>query len=80
MKLDPSSSTLCIFNTPFGRYMCICLPFGLSSSQYIFQKLMPKMFKDIEGNEVIVNDLLVWGENGKQHDCRLMQILNKARQ
>jgi len=55
------SSKLYTFNTPFGRFMFKCLPFGLSSSQDIFQKLMSEMFEDIEGVEVVVNDL-IWGE------------------
>jgi len=38
IKLDEQSAKLCTFNTPFGRYMFKRLPFGLSSSQDIFQE------------------------------------------
>ena len=55
------------------------LPFGLSSSQDIFQKHMSEMFEDIEGVEVVIDDL-IWGENTKQHDIHLMQVLDGARQ
>ena len=40
VSLDHYSAKLCTFNTPYGRYMFKCLPFGLSSSQDIFQKVM----------------------------------------
>ena len=54
------------------------LPFGLSSSQDIFQRVMSQMFEDIEGVEVVVDDILVWGENEQQHDSRLKQVLERA--
>ena len=53
VKLDTSSSNLCIFNTPFGHYMFKRLPFGISSAQDVFQAIMSEMFEDIEGVEVI---------------------------
>ena len=55
------------------------LPFGLSSSQDIFQCIMSEMFKDIEEVEVVVDDLLVWGEDEEQHDNRLLKVLERAR-
>ena len=55
------------------------LPFGLSSSQDIFQKVMSEMFKDIPGVEVIVDDILVWGEDEEQHNVRLIKVLERAR-
>ena len=79
IKLDMPSAKLCTFNTPFGRYMFKRLPFGLSSSQDIFQKTMSEMFQDIEGVEVVVDDLLIWGESDEQHDKRLIQVLERAR-
>ena len=78
LKLDTPSAKLCTFNTPFGCYMFKCLPFGLSSSQDIFQRIMSEMFHDI-GVEVVVDDLLIWGESEEQHDTRLTQVLERAR-
>ena len=62
VKRDHKSAKLCTFNTQFGRYMFKRLPFGLSSAQDVFQDIMSEMFEDIEGVEVVVDDLLVWGE------------------
>ena len=53
------------------------LPFGLSSSQDVFQSIMTE---DIDGVEVIVDDLLIWGENVSQHDARLKRVLDQAKQ
>ena len=79
VKLDHESAKLCTFNTPFGRYMFKRLSFGLSSAQDIFQDVMSEMFEDIEGVEVLVDDLLIWSETEEQHDSRLKQVLDRAR-
>ena len=56
MKLTEESSKLCTFNTLFGRYRLTRLPFGIKSAPEIFQKSMSRLFEDIEGAEVIVDD------------------------
>ena len=33
------------------------------------------MFEDIEGVEVIVDDILVWGSTVEEHDARLERVL-----
>ena len=59
VKLDKDSSKLVTFNTPFGRYSYTCLPFGIASAPEVFQNFMSHLFDDIEGVEVIVDDLVV---------------------
>ena len=41
---------------------------------------MSEMFEDIEGVEVVVDDLLIWGETEAEHDERLRKVLERARQ
>ena len=77
ISVDQESAKLCTFNSPFGRYMFKRLPFGLSSAQDIFQKTMTEMFEDIEGIEVEVDDILVWGTNEAEHDSRLFKSLTE---
>ena len=79
IELDPESAKLCTFNTPFGRYMFKRLPFGLTCSQDIFQRIMSEMMEDIEGVEVVVDDILIWGENDDQNDSRLAKVLERAK-
>ena len=78
VKLDHESAKLCTFNTPFRRYMFKRLPFRLSSAQDVFQDIMSEMFEDIEGVEVVVDDVLIWGETEEEHDARLEQVLKHA--
>jgi len=56
--------------TQYGRQVFQLLPFTQSSSQDIFQRAMSEMFEGIQGVEVVVDNLFVWGE---QHDCKLMK-------
>ena len=78
VPLDHESSRLCTFNSPFGRYRFKRLPFGISSAQDVFQAIMSEMFEDIEGVEVVVEDLLIWGETEAEHDERLRKVLERA--
>ena len=50
----------------------------MSSVLDVFQKVMAQIFEDIEGVEVVVDDILVWGETEEQHDARLIQVLEQA--
>ena len=61
VKLDDASSKLTTFNTAFGRYRWLRMPFGISSAPEEFQKRM-NVFGDLKGTAVIANDLLVYGE------------------
>jgi len=80
VKLAKDSSKLATFNTPFGRYSYTRLPFGIASAPEVFQNVMSHLFQDIEGVEVIVDDLVVWGEDVEQHDVRLGQVLDRCRE
>jgi len=72
---NEESAKLYTFNTPFGQYMFKRLPFDFSSSQDIFQRVMSEMFEDIEGVEVVVDDIIVHGENKQQHDASVRKSL-----
>ena len=79
VKLDEESSQLCTFNTPFGRYRFTRLPFGIKSAPEVFQNCMSELFADVDGVKVIVGDLLIWGKDDDEHDARLKQVLDRAR-
>ena len=78
MKLDEESSKLCTFKTPFGRYRFTRLPFGIKSAPEVFQKKMSQVLEDIDGVEVIVDDILLWGRDIQEHDARLKRVLDRV--
>ena len=38
---------------------------------------MAEMFEDINGVEVVVDDILIWGTNEAEHDSRLTKVLDR---
>lgn len=47
--LDASSSDLCTFGTPFGRYQFTRMPFGINSAPEVFQRKNYEIFGDLQG-------------------------------
>ena len=80
IKLDGESSALTTFNTSFGRYRFLRLPFGISSAPEVFQRKMTESFEDIEGVGVIFDDILIWGKDEAEHNARLRSALQRARE
>ena len=46
----------------------------------VFHKTVQQIFDNIDGVKVYIDDLLIWGENKEQHDERLFQVLDRAKQ
>ena len=76
IPLDEDSSKLCTFNTPWGRFRFLRLPFGIADAPEVFQRVMTEHFAEFA--EVVVDDLLVWGKSKDEHDQRLEATLRKA--
>ena len=77
LKLDEESSRLCTFNTPIGRYRFTRLPFGVKCAPEIFQRTMDQMVEDLDGVEVLMDDVIIAGDD-TTHDERLCKFLERA--
>ncbi|XP_046585212.1 uncharacterized protein K02A2.6-like [Haliotis rubra] len=78
IPLDHESSLLTAFNTPFGRYRFLHLPFGIKSTSEVFQKRMDKAFEDLKDTHPIVDDILISGRTIQEHDENLKEALETA--
>ncbi|GFS05684.1 retrovirus-related Pol polyprotein from transposon 297-like Protein [Elysia marginata] len=58
MELDAESSYLTTFNSPFGRYRFLRIPFGLRMSQDVFQARIDQTFEGCEGVIGIADDII----------------------
>ena len=76
--LDEESSLLTTFNSPFGRYHFLHLPFGLVCSQDIFQKKMDQFLEECPGCIGIANDITVHGCTEAEHDAHLQNLMKVA--
>lgn len=74
VKLSKESSFYTTFNTPFGRYKFLRMPYGICSAPKVFHH----PFEDMEGVETYIDDILVWGKNEQQHRERLELVLKRT--
>ncbi len=77
--LDEESSLLTTFQTSFGRYRWLRLPFGLAVSSEIFQKKLIEVLDGLPGVVCIADDVLIHGENEEAHDKCLEGFLARCR-
>lgn len=67
------------FWTPFGRFKFKRLPFGIVTASEIFQERFRDIF-EMEGVQIYVDDILIFGRNKEEHDRRLKEVLERAQQ
>ena len=67
--LNQESSLLMTFNSPFGRYCFLHLPFGLICSQDIFQKKVDQILEECQGCIRIADDITVHSCTEAEHDA-----------
>ena len=79
LKLDEESSKLTTFQTCFGRYRWVRLPFGLSVSAEIFQKRLNSVFENLPGIVCIADDVIIHGKNDEEHDLNMKIFLDKCK-
>ena len=77
--LDLASSLLTMFNTPWGKFRWLRLPFGLKIASDVFQERLDRVLRLLEGVHGIADDILTHGETEIQHDGRLLTLLETAR-
>lgn len=75
IPLDAASQKLTTLITPMGRFCFRRLPFGITSAPEIFQRQMSTLLKGHDGVVVVMDDILVYGVTGKEHDTRLDAVL-----
>ena len=80
IKLTDKSSYLTTFNTPFGRYRFRRLPYGINCSQDLFIQQMDECLEGLTGVKVIVDDIVVFGKNGPDHDRNLDSLMQRCRE
>ena len=78
IPLEQSSALYTTFITPFGRYCCNRLPFGITSGPEEFQRKASELLEGLEGAHVIMDDILIHGKTLAEHDARLDAVLKRV--
>jgi len=53
---------LTTFNTPFGRYRYLRMPFGICSASEEFQIRITECLEGLEGVALVADDILIYGK------------------
>lgn len=77
MPLSEESKDITTFITPFGRFQCNRLPFGISSAPEYFQKQMQRILVGIPNIVCLMDDILVYGKSRQEHDTALEKVLQR---
>ena len=77
IPLPPESRPLTKFITPSGRYYFNKLPFGIFSAPEVFQKRMKKILDGLPRVVCMIDDILVFGADKKEHDERLSAVMER---
>ena len=68
-----------MFNTPWGKFRWLRLPFRLKISCDVFQESLNRVLRLLEGVHRIADDIFIHGETEIQHNGRLLPLLDTAR-
>ena len=79
VELDSESTLLTTFNTPWGKYKWLRLPFGLKVSSDVFQERLNSVLQGVKGITGCVDDVLTRGVDSKDHDVNVLRLLETAR-
>ena len=77
IPLSKDCRELTTFITPFGRYCFNKLPFGISSAPEYFQKRMSNLLDGLAGVLCLMDYILIFGKDQKEHDARLTAALKR---
>lgn len=78
--LDQESSLLTTFQTCFGRYRFLRLPFGIKCSSEYFQKKLLEALNGLPGVQCIADDVIIHGKTTQEHDARMKMFLDRCQE
>lgn len=78
LPLDEASSRLCTFQTLWGRYSFLRLPFGLNCSSEIFHAEISETFNDFNTVATYQDDILIWADTKEKLREVLRGVLARA--
>ena len=77
IDLEEGSRQFTTFITPFGRFRFRKMPFGISAAPEFFQRQMSKVLQGLEGVVCMMDDMLVFGRDEREHDDRLRRVVER---
>ena len=79
IPLDKPSIPKMAFNSPFGKYEYVKVPFGLAQAPAYFQELMTGILKDFTFAIVYLDDIIIFSTTPQEHLSHIRKVFKKLR-
>jgi len=66
VQLSEDSSKFTTLSTPIGRFCFMRLPYGICSAPEVFHRCFSEIFGHIDGVNIYIDDILIWGKTQAQ--------------
>ena len=77
IPLDKLSVPKTAFNSPFGKYKYIKVPFGLAQVPACFQELMTGILKDLNFVIAYLDDIIIFSKTLQEHLSHIRKVFEK---
>ena len=77
IPLDKSSILKTAFNSPFGKYEYIKVPFGLAQAPAYFQELMTGILKDFNFAIAYLDNIIIFSNTPEEHLLHIRMVFEK---
>ena len=78
IPLENSSILKTAFNSPFGKYKYIEVPFGLAQAPAYFQELMTNILKDFNFAITYLDNIKIFSKTPEEHLAHIKQVLKNS--
>ena len=75
--LDKPSIPKTAFNSPFGKYKYVKVPFGLAQALAYFQELMTGILKDFNFAIAYLDDIIIFSKTLQEHLSHIRKVFKK---
>ena len=79
IPLDKSSIPKTAFNSPFGKYEYIKVPFGLAQAPAYFQELKTGILKDFPFAIAYLDDIIIFSKTPQEHLSHICMVFEKLK-
>lgn len=81
VNMDPLDANKTAFQTPYGNFYYVVMPFGLNNAGATYQRAMTSIFHDLlhQTTEVYVDDIVVKTHEAEDHISHLMTAFERCR-
>ena len=79
IPLDKPSILKIAFNSPFGKYEYVKVPFGLAQAPAYFQELMTGILKDFSFMIAYLDNIIIFSKTPHEHLSHIRKVFTKLR-